>query len=123
MVTIVTLTERVTQQICNTLNVGVKSAVSAQPGTYGGLRGCLQLLELDGRKIGLPDVLETSGIQATCVWQYPCLAKNSPCVEGSVCFQQGTSGFKCDCDWPVCVKDQQHPGQNLPPINQPVKVK
>ena len=95
--------------------LGVKSAVSALPGTYGGLRGCLQHLELDGRKIGLPDVLETSGIQATCVWQYPCLAKTSPCVEGSVCFQQGTSGFKCDCDWPVCVKDQQHPSQNVQP--------
>ena len=89
--------------------------MTAVPGTYGGLRGCLQNLELDGRKIGLPDVLETSGIQATCVWQYPCLAKSSPCVEGSVCFQQGTSGFKCDCDWPVCIKDQQHPGQTQAP--------
>ena len=84
---------------------GLKGASHAAAGTYGGLRGCIHDIELDGRKIGLPEVLETSEIQAGCVWEYPCLSKSGgPCVLGSVCFQQGTSGFRCECDGPVCTK-------------------
>ena len=84
---------------------GIQGANKATIGTYGGLRGCLQKLELDGRKIGLPEVLETSKIKAGCVWEYPCLSKSGgPCVMGSVCFQQGTSGFRCECDGPICTK-------------------
>jgi hypothetical protein len=33
---------------------GLKGALSPQPGTYGGLRGCVQNLEFEGRKFGLP---------------------------------------------------------------------
>ena len=84
---------------------GVNGASHAASGTYGGLRGCIHQIELDGRKIGLPEVMETSDIQAGCVWNYPCLSKSGgPCIEGSVCFQQGTSGFRCECDDQVCTK-------------------
>ena len=83
----------------------VQGANHAAAGTYGGLRGCIHQIELDGRKIGLPEVLETSDIQTGCVWNYPCLSKSGgPCIEGSVCFQQGTSGFRCECDDQICTK-------------------
>ena len=48
------------------------AAQAASVGQLGGLRGCLSQLELDGRRIGLPEVLETNSIQAGCLWQYPC---------------------------------------------------
>lgn len=51
---------------------GVTAAQAAPVGELGGLRGCLSHLELDGRRIGLPEVLETNSIQAGCQWQYPC---------------------------------------------------
>jgi hypothetical protein len=51
---------------------GVTAAQAASVGQLGGLRGCLSQLELDGRRIGLPEVLETNSIQAGCLWQYPC---------------------------------------------------
>ena len=51
---------------------GVTAAQAAPVGQLGGLRGCLSQLELDGRRIGLPEVLETNSIQAGCLWQYPC---------------------------------------------------
>lgn len=69
-----------------------------------GLRGCLSQLELDGRRIGLPEVLETASIESGCMWQYPCLS--SPCIEGAACLQQSISGFKCECEHaPVCTKE------------------
>lgn len=37
------------------------------------LQGCLQGLLLDGKEIGLPEVKETKGIKAECVWTFPCL--------------------------------------------------
>ena len=92
------------------ISQGVSGANHAATGTYGGLRGCVHQIELDGRKIGLPEVLETSDIQPGCVWDYPCLSKSGgPCIEGSVCFQQGTSGFRCECDDQVCTKSNTHP--------------
>ena len=51
---------------------GVTAAQAAPVGQLGGLRGCLSQLELDGRRIGLPQVLETNSIEAGCLWQYPC---------------------------------------------------
>ena len=51
---------------------GVTAAQAAPVGQLGGLRGCLSQLELDGRRIGLPEVLETNSIEAGCLWQYPC---------------------------------------------------
>ena len=87
--------------------------------TNSGLLGCLKDIELDGRRIGLPDVLETSGIESGCVWDYPCLSKDpkaSPCVPGSVCFQEGTAGFRCECDGPVCTKQSsRHQSANSDP--------
>ena len=52
--------------------------------------------------------METSAIQAGCLWQYPCLAQNGPCIDGAVCFQKDYNGFKCECDRPSaenCVKE------------------
>ena len=93
---------------------GVSGANHASSGTYGGLRGCIHQIELDGRKIGLPEVMETSDIQAGCVWDYPCLSKSGgPCIEGSVCFQQGTSGFRCECDDQICTKSNAYPKHNI----------
>ena len=93
-----------------------------------GLRGCLRDIELDGRRIGLPEVLETSGIGAGCVWDYPCLAKAGsgrfPCVPGSVCFQRGTAGFRCECDGPVCTKTDNNSGaagESQPPQPTPAR--
>ena len=51
---------------------GVTAAQAAPVGQLGGLRGCLSQLELDGRRIGLQEVLETNFIEAGCLWQYPC---------------------------------------------------
>ena len=51
---------------------GVYAAKGISFGQQGGLRGCLSQLELDGRQIGLPEVLETKFINTGCVWQYPC---------------------------------------------------
>ena len=62
--------------------------------------GCLRDIELDGRVIGLPDVLETQDIRPGCVWDFPCVS--SPCQRGETCSQDGHSGFRCSCDSPPC---------------------
>ena len=96
------------------ISQGVSGANHAASGTYGGLRGCIHQIELDGRKIGLSEVMETSDIQAGCVWDYPCLSKSGgPCIEGSVCFQQGTSGYRCECDDQICTKSNAYPKNNV----------
>ena len=74
---------------------GVKSA--SQP-----FQGCIKDIELDGRAIGLPDVLETLDIRAGCVWEYPCTAGPGPCPAGETCSQDGLSGFRCSCPAPPC---------------------
>ena len=61
------------------------------------LQGCLQDLELDGRSIGLPEVRETSGIKAGCVWTFPCLSEGSGVCDGATCVQSGTEGYECKC--------------------------
>ena len=58
-------------------------------------------IELDGRTIGLPDVLETFDIRSGCVWEYPCAGIN-PCQGGEACSQDGLSGFRCSCPSPPC---------------------
>ena len=60
----------------------------------------MQDIELDGRIIGLPDVLETVDIRPGCVWDYPCV--NNPCEEGETCSQDGHSGYRCSCVTPPC---------------------
>lgn len=72
---------------------GVKSGSSA-------LQGCLKDIELDGRIIGLPEVLETYDIRPGCVWDYPCVTQ--PCQDGEVCSQDGLSGYQCSCETPPC---------------------
>ena len=51
-------------------------------------------------KIGLPDVKETHGIVADCVWSFPCLADPGGVCPGgaSACRQVGTDRFQCECD-------------------------
>ena len=48
-------------------------------------------------QIGLPDVKETHGIVADCVWTFRCLAEPGVCPGGD-CRQVGTDRFQCDCD-------------------------
>ena len=48
-------------------------------------------------QIGLPDVKETHGIVADCVWSFRCLAEPGVCP-GGACRQVGTDRFQCDCD-------------------------
>ncbi|XP_037082409.1 chondroitin sulfate proteoglycan 4-like [Pollicipes pollicipes] len=66
------------------------------------LRGCVQNLFVDDVLTGLPSVVESLGVQAECVWEYPCL--RDPCVPGGVCVPQGVAEFRCDCEQPVCVR-------------------
>ena len=66
------------------------------------LRGCVQNLFVNGELIGFPNVVESLGVRAECVWEYPCL--RDPCVPGGVCVPEGVSEFRCECDQPVCVR-------------------
>eukprot|EP00094_Tigriopus_californicus_P012169 TCALIF_11761-PA protein Name:"Similar to CSPG4 Chondroitin sulfate proteoglycan 4 (Homo sapiens)" AED:0.07 eAED:0.06 QI:0/0.64/0.33/0.86/1/1/15/679/2482 len=66
------------------------------------LQGCLQDLQLDGRRIGLNDVLETSGIQADCVWEFPCLQDRKLCLGIGSCSQKGTQDYECSCQDGKC---------------------
>ena len=49
-------------------------------------------------QIGLPDVKETHGIVADCVWSFRCLAEPGVCAGGGDCRQVGTDRFQCACD-------------------------
>ncbi len=74
-----------------------KQGVKAAQSDGSNLEGCLRSLTLDGRQIGLPDVKETSGIVADCIWDFPCLNDPANCPSGATCVQVGTDRFKCDC--------------------------
>ena len=63
-------------------------------------QGCLRDVELDGRVIGLPEVLDTTDIRPGCVWDFPCV--EAPCGPGEVCSQDGHTGFRCSCSQPPC---------------------
>lgn len=63
--------------------------------TTGSLMGCLSQIELDGKKIGLPEVISSGSIKVGCDWQYPCL--NMPCYYEESCTQQSDTGLNCDC--------------------------
>ncbi|KAF0300710.1 Chondroitin sulfate proteoglycan 4 [Amphibalanus amphitrite] len=65
-------------------------------------RGCVQNLLVNGELTGFPSVVESLGVRAECVWEYPCL--RDPCVSGGVCVPQGVSEFRCECDQAVCVR-------------------
>ncbi len=79
---------------------GVRAAAAA-----GGLQGCLHNLRLDGRLIGLPEVLETYEVRAGCGWEFPCAAAVSPCGAGETCSQEGMAGHSCSCAQPPCGDD------------------
>ncbi|XP_076037801.1 chondroitin sulfate proteoglycan 4-like [Oratosquilla oratoria] len=66
------------------------------------LAGCIQDLKIGEQTMTLRDPRVTQGIRAQCAWAYPCL--KSPCVDGATCLQEGTDGFKCECDQPLCVR-------------------
>ncbi len=64
------------------------------------IQGCLLDIELNGSRLGLPDVKETSGVKADCVWTFPCLEKDAGskrCHKGASCVQKGTGGYECKC--------------------------
>lgn len=75
-------------------------------GASEALEGCIRDLELDGRKIGLPSVKETSGILAGCEWAFPCLEERGvSCHYPEGCVQKGTSGYECVCQNGESCKD------------------
>ncbi|XP_071054832.1 chondroitin sulfate proteoglycan 4 isoform X2 [Onthophagus taurus] len=63
-------------------------------------KGCLKHIAFSEYKIGLPDVLVSSGLHTGCVWEYKCVHKS--CTGKSVCVQDGLDGFKCVCDRKDC---------------------
>ncbi|KZC12862.1 Chondroitin sulfate proteoglycan 4, partial [Dufourea novaeangliae] len=67
-------------------------------------KGCLRNMRLDNKELGLPDVKISQGIVIGCVWGYPCVQTDPPCVNGAVCSQLGVSSFDCRCDQPSCIK-------------------
>ncbi|KAJ8876688.1 hypothetical protein PR048_021135 [Dryococelus australis] len=77
------------------MNQGLKAAGSS-------FKGCLRKMEVDGRRVGIPDAKVTQGIVPNCIWEFPCLG--DPCVAGAKCIQQGVDSFQCECDQPLCVK-------------------
>lgn len=62
------------------------------------LHGCIKDMELDGRGIGLPEVLETLDVRSGCSWDFPC--SRSPCGHQETCRQDGLSGHTCVCEGP-----------------------
>ncbi|XP_039276162.1 chondroitin sulfate proteoglycan 4-like [Nilaparvata lugens] len=66
-------------------------------------KGCLRNVEVDGRRLGIPQAKVTQGILPDCVWVYPC--RQQPCVPEATCLQLGVNSFHCECDRPHCVKD------------------
>ncbi|KAK3912268.1 Chondroitin sulfate proteoglycan 4 [Frankliniella fusca] len=68
-------------------------------------RGCMRAVEVDGRRLGLPDARVTHGVRAECLFDFVC-ATQRPCVRGARCEQQGLAGFQCACDQPVCVRPE-----------------
>ncbi|XP_052121677.1 chondroitin sulfate proteoglycan 4 isoform X2 [Frankliniella occidentalis] len=68
-------------------------------------RGCMRAVEVDGRRLGLPDARVTHGVRAECLFDFVCAAQQ-PCVRGARCEQQGLSAFQCVCDQPLCVRPE-----------------
>nr|XP_045596227.1 chondroitin sulfate proteoglycan 4-like [Procambarus clarkii] len=66
------------------------------------LEGCIQSVSVGEKSLSIRDAQITQGIKAECQWAYPCL--KNPCVDGSRCLQEGTDGFKCECDLALCVR-------------------
>nr|CAD7456886.1 unnamed protein product [Timema tahoe] len=77
------------------MNQGLRAADAS-------FKGCLRKVEVDGRRLGIPDARVTQGIVPDCVWEFPCAGE--PCVAGAQCVQQGVDSFRCECDQPLCVK-------------------
>lgn len=68
-------------------------------------RGCMKAVEVDGRRMGLPDARVTHGVRAECLWDFVCRTQQ-PCVRGARCEQQGFNAFQCVCDQPTCVRPE-----------------
>ncbi|XP_053634278.1 chondroitin sulfate proteoglycan 4 [Cherax quadricarinatus] len=82
-----------------------KQARAVSQGVRNGdksLEGCIQNLSVGERSLSIRDAQVTQGIKAECQWAYPCL--KNPCVDGSRCIQEGTDGFKCECELALCVR-------------------
>nr|XP_040572532.1 chondroitin sulfate proteoglycan 4-like [Lepeophtheirus salmonis] len=62
--------------------------------TESPLNGCISDIQLDGRLIGLPDVVETLNIRPGCLWTFPCFESN-PCSKGKVCRQKDLADYIC----------------------------
>lgn len=59
-------------------------------------------MEMEGRRIGLPEARVTQGLLPGCVWGFPCAQE--PCVPQAQCTHRGVHDFECVCDLPLCVK-------------------
>ncbi|XP_042857347.1 chondroitin sulfate proteoglycan 4-like [Penaeus japonicus] len=82
-----------------------KQARAVKQGARNGdksLEGCIQNLFVGERRLSIRESRVTLGIKADCSWAYPCL--KNPCVDGARCVQEGTDGFKCECDLALCVR-------------------
>ncbi|RXG71695.1 Chondroitin sulfate proteoglycan 4 [Armadillidium vulgare] len=75
------------------------------------LEGCIKDLKVNEKPLGIRDPRTTLGIKTECNWAYPCL--KSPCIEGAKCLQEGTDGFKCECDLPLCVRQNFTTGYSV----------
>ena len=84
------------------INDGVLSGSS-------GLQGCIKNLELDDRKIGFPQVLETFDVRSGCIWDFPC--SRSPCRITESCVQDGLTGHSCTCSSLPCQDNHRISGK------------
>ncbi len=91
---------------------GVAAAASS-------LQGCLLDLQLDGRRIGLPDVVETRDVRADCVWIFPCLETDQACGREDICQDKGSGHLQCECQ----SKCKENPGEKKPPKKEVEKVR
>ncbi|KAB7503025.1 Neurexin-1 [Armadillidium nasatum] len=91
-----------------------KQARAVRQGASNGdksLEGCIKDLKVNEKPLGIRDPRTTLGIKTECNWAYPCL--KSPCIEGAKCLQEGTDGFKCECDLPLCVRQNFTTGYSV----------
>jgi hypothetical protein len=80
-------------------------------------QGCIRHLRLDGRPIGLPEVMETYEVRAGCGWEFPCAPATGPppCGPGQLCTQEGMSGHSCACVQPPCGSEADGTSPSSPP--------
>ena len=95
----------------------ITNGLASLTGMYapaGSLIGCIQNVQINGMLQGFREAAITRGVQAECVWMYPCLS--SPCIDGAQCLEQGYHTYSCICEQAQC---ERVPGSdnNQPPAS------